>query len=119
MKLSTFLTAAGFVVCGCRTVENGIQSEARGRSTEKEVPSVAERTPPTGRELKAEGDNGQENEVPTIGPGPLLTLLLLRLTPTKSHNPSHLPRPQTSQTPSAAETPRLRGQACRTLGRGC
>ena len=91
MKLSTVLTAAGFVpaVVGLlrtgfslRIVDDPAPSTTSGVSTEKEVPTAAETNPHTEQEprgARAEGDNDQENEVSTTGPGPLLPLLLLSM----------------------------------------
>ena len=88
MKLSTVFTAVGFVpaVVGLlrtgfslRIVDDPAPSTASVVSTEKEVPAMAERTPPTERGSRAEGDSGQENEVSTTEPGPLFPLLLLSM----------------------------------------
>ena len=91
MKLSTVLTAVGFVpaVLGLlrtgfslRIVDDPAPSTASGISAEKEVLTVGETTPHTEQEsrvARAEGDNGQENEVPTTEPGPLFPLLLLSM----------------------------------------
>ena len=91
MKLSTVLTAAGFVpaVVGLlrtgfslRIVDDPAALTASGVSMEKEVPDVAVMTPHTEQEprvVRADGGNGQENEAPTTGPGPLFPLLLLSM----------------------------------------
>ena len=91
MKLSTVLTAAGFVpaVVGLlrtgfslRIVDDPAALTASGVSMEKEVPDVAGTTPHTEQEpmvVRADGGNGQENEAPTTGPGPLFPLLLLSM----------------------------------------
>ena len=88
MKLSTLLTAAGFMPAvagllrtgiGLRIKEDPPPSTASGISTEKDVSTVAETTPPAEKELKGVGveeGKGQGNETPATGPGPLFPLLL-------------------------------------------
>lgn len=90
MKLSTFLTAVGFMpaVAGLlrtgfslRIKEDPTPSTPSGIPTEKAVPAVAETTS-TEEGLKGtivEGDGGRGNEVSTTEPGPLFSLLLLSM----------------------------------------
>lgn len=91
VKLSTFLTAAGFVpaVVGLlrtgfslRIKEDPVTSAAPATSAEKEVSIVAETSPSTEKELKAtmvEGDKGSGKGVSATEPGPLFPLLLLSM----------------------------------------
>lgn len=81
VKLSTFLTAVGFLPAVVGLLRTGFSLRIKGDavvppispgvSTEKESPSVTGTVPPT----KIEG----ENETPTTGPGPLFPLLLFAM----------------------------------------